>query len=127
MNFQHYLLEKVITGQKTQTRRIKKPGEKIWTAWENFNDCSYFVNTPKGHLKWMEGNTYAAAPGRGKCGQAHIKLLRIGQARACDISEADARAEGFASRDEFLAAWDAINGKGKREAAVWVLTFVRVQ
>ena len=39
------------------------------------------------------------------------------------ISEADARAEGLETVADFLATWDTINSKGKRESAVWVLKF----
>lgn len=51
--------------------------------------------------------------------------------RLQDISEVDARAEGFASREEFFALWDSINGKRTGCAVadnpwVWVVEFKRV-
>lgn len=118
MNFKPELLAKVLAGTKTQTRRIKKPGEELYLL----KGCDA-VHTPKMHLKWKSGNTYAAAPGRGKHGQGFIMIKHIRYEPVSAITEADARAEGFANRDEFFAAWDSINGKNKRDVWVWVISF----
>lgn len=124
MNFKPELLTKVLNEEKTQTRRIKKPGETCELQAHRSDTC---VLTGNNRLKWAVGREYAVAPGRGKHGQGRIKIRFIGEARACDISEGDARAEGFNSRAEFLEAWDAINGKGHREDPVWVIVFQLVK
>lgn len=44
-----------------------------------------------------------------------------------DISEEDARAEGFKSRADFLKAWDEIYGNVDNNPYVWVVEFQRVE
>jgi hypothetical protein len=125
MLFKPELLAKVLSGEKTQTRRMVKPGDVALNGFRNPMTPGYWIGvvTHNGRTKWQVFNTYAVCPGRGKVQQGRIFVRSIRQECAADITEADARAEGFANRDEFLAAWDAINGKGNRDASVWVLTF----
>lgn len=61
MQFQDTLIEKIITGEKTQTRRLVKPGEKlvIRNGWKT-------VLLPSGRIKWQVGRDYAVQNGRGK-------------------------------------------------------------
>jgi hypothetical protein len=110
-------IDEIITGTKTQTRRIVKEGERFL-----FDDDTYhhWVFTPAGRVKWQVGRDYAVCPGRGKpCvswnsiaptpmtdldpGWSHIEgiwiplRIRITDIRReplQDISEADAKAEG---------------------------------
>ncbi len=120
MNFKPFLLEKVLNGTKTQTRRLRKSNEY-------YHEGAVYTVIDRGvktvdRVKWRCGQDYAAAPGRAKCQQGRTgKIFEIRLERPSEISEADARAEGFANRQEFLDTWDTINGKGKRDLAVWVL------
>jgi len=120
VNFKPHLLAKVLSGEKTQTRRIAKANE----TWAD-ESCTAVVQSHNNRTrtKWSVDHTYAVAPGRSKHGQGFIELIALYLERAADISEADARAEGFETVADFLATWDTINGKGKRESAVWVLEF----
>ena len=145
MIFQH-TLEEVLSGKKTQTRRLVHPlhytrlnGGRAtvmravnatpdelaaWLEHRRKNVCSacdgyggiYF---PRGgfsmicgrcggrgtktecvppfetRVQWEIGRTYAVQPGRGKPAVARIRITNIRQERLCDITAADARAEGF--------------------------------
>lgn len=118
MIFQH-TLEPVLTGQKTQTRRLAKAGE---TAVYDADHALVEVRA-NGRVKYRVGGTYAVQPSRNMAAVARIRLLAIEQKRANDVSAAEARAEGYAHPDDFLAAWQAIHGTNKRSVPVWVLTF----
>jgi hypothetical protein len=132
MLFKPELLQKVIEGSKTQTRRLAKDDEGLLYGRVG-SICSdieeYIDSYPRHGVSYIKreryaiGKTYAACPGRGKTQLARIMITGIRCGVASNISEDDARAEGFASRDEFLQAWDTINGKGKRDTAVWILEF----
>jgi len=69
-------ISKIISGAKTQTRRIVKPGE-ILHGGPFTVDGTKFYETPRAvytgaipheRLKWMVGRDYAVSPGRGKPG-----------------------------------------------------------
>jgi hypothetical protein len=134
-----YTWEKVLAGQKTQTRRIKKPGETLWHR----NDGADFVTDGNGRKKWQVGKTYAVQPGRGKPGIGRIRITAILEERVQDITREDAVAEGCAawppSEDlngliigpvgDFMALWNSIHSGPTHWAAnpdLWVLEFERV-
>lgn len=110
-------INEIISGQKTQTRRLVKSGERL-----NMASLQNMVQTKTGRLKWQVGRDYAVQPGRGKPGvwwnsttrewdeyapmsrdgvadhwdSLRIRITDIRQKALHDIGEADARAEGCA-------------------------------
>lgn len=140
MIFKPELAQKVLTGEKTQTRRIVKPGE-WFSVLPNGSKAVFYE---EGRLKWITGESYAIQPGRTKAAIGRFKLLDIRRERVQDISESDAIAEGVELNhyycDEgtdsdptpihrcdpigkFLELFESINGKGALEKEVWVLVF----
>lgn len=89
MIFKPESIEKIPTGEKTQSRRIKKAGE-----WLYLSDDGSKIVFSGSRIKWKTGRVYAAQPGRGKKATSRFKLLDIRRERVKDISEADAIAEG---------------------------------
>jgi hypothetical protein len=114
-----YTWAKVITRQKTQTRRIIKPNESAIRG--RYNKITSVMSG--GRTKWRVGGSYAVQTGRGKAQVARVRLTRIRSERLSRIGQADAQAEGFASRQAFLQTWDTIHGADSREVRVWVLEF----
>ena len=114
-----YTWAKVIARQKTQTRRIVKPNESVIRG--RYNKITSVMNGSR--TKWRVGGSYAVQTGRGKGQIARVRLTRIRSERLSRIRQADAQAEGFASRQEFLQTWDTIHGADSREVRVWVLEF----
>lgn len=146
----------IIEGRKTQTRRVCKLNEVLigFKPGTHYAHCVAIANlvTPPGadipltklRLKWQRGRTYAVQPGRGKPAVARIRITDIRQERLQDISEDDARAEGYQPAPTVIAGlvpgmplawyeqvWRRINKrKGTRWAdnpLVWVLTFEAVR
>lgn len=106
MIFQH-TSDDVLNGDKTQTRRIIKPGEyamvRIYEGyeWQEAADADTWpfcdivsVHTSSGRVKWVVGKDYAVQPGRGKKAVGRIRVTRIWRERVQDITEDDAHAEG---------------------------------
>jgi hypothetical protein len=114
-----YTWPKVIARQKTQTRRIVKPNEVAIRG--RYNKITGVMSGNR--TKWRVGGSYAVQTGRGKEQIARVCLTRIRSERLSRISQADARAEGFANRQEFLQTWATIHGVDSREVRVWVLEF----
>ena len=133
-------VDAILSGSKTQTRRVVKPGEGMYKE--------ALALTAAGNVKWAVGRTYAVQPGRGLSGlmwienwaedttepdgtfstvpvykpnralftdngwrEFRIRITAIRQERLQDISEADAKAEGVADVEAYRALWQAINGK----------------
>jgi hypothetical protein len=108
LSFQPELLAKVLAGTKTQTRRVVKPGEQLWAQRDSRFNGGVF--TAKRRAKWREGHTVAVIPGRGKhaVGRVLIKEIRE-DLNVRNISVEDVQAEGFLTREMFLATWIALN------------------
>ncbi|MCA9912624.1 MAG: hypothetical protein KC496_04730 [Anaerolineae bacterium] len=122
-------IDEIASGNKTQTRRIVKPGE-----YENSDlNRIYEVRTPKRRLKWYVDGNYAVVSKRGaKTVRVNgiplrILLLSIRRERLQDITGADAQAEGVPDVQAYRQLWDSINTKkGTRwddNPDVWVLEF----
>jgi hypothetical protein len=100
MLFKADLLAKVLSGQKTQTRRI---GKKQYTV---------------GSIQPVS-NGYTKPAG-------YIKILKKYRQPLCCISEKEAKKEGFNSIDEFRQAWLKINGTYNPDQVVTVYEFTLV-
>lgn len=114
-----YTLDRVLSGKKTQTRRIAGSGERL--IERGGVPC---VVTAGGRVVYQVGRSYAVQPGRNDKAVARIRLTDIRQEALGTISDDDARAEGYPTRDGFLATWRSIYGEGfDLSRDVWVLTF----
>jgi hypothetical protein len=123
MLFKPELVAKILAGEKTQTRRVVKDGDERWPLAE-FSDSPISSVRRNGRCLWKAGRVYAVQPGRGKHAVARIRITAIRYCeRAGDISEADGRAEGFATVEEFRETYARINGVGAVERPCWALTF----
>jgi hypothetical protein len=98
MLFKRHLLTLVLQGRKTQTRRLHKHRLK-------------------------EGRTYPITDRWYSKPAAHIKILKVYQQRLGDITETEAKAEGFNTIEEFKQAWTQINGSWQPETTVTVYEF----
>jgi hypothetical protein len=54
---------------------------------------------------------------------AMLNVLRVWQEPIGDVSDDDARAEGYLKRDDFLAAFTRINGDVPLDEVVWCVEF----
>jgi len=115
MIFAH-TLNQVLGGQKQQTRRLVKPEEK-------FENNRYIIKTNL-RVLYEIGKTYAVQPNRGKKSVARILITGIRKEQVGSITHADAKAEGFISREDFLNTWRTIHGKDANlSREVWVFEF----
>jgi hypothetical protein len=113
-------LDLVLSGRKSQTRRIRKPHEYMNTTLQ----CVEATSEKGDRVVYQVGKTYAVQPGRAKKAVAYIVLRAVRDEPVEDISEADALAEGFDTREDFFATWHAIHGvNADLKRRVWVLTF----
>ncbi|MEO8609047.1 MAG: ASCH domain-containing protein [Chloroflexota bacterium] len=117
MIFAH-TLDKILCGEKRQTRRLVKPNEELFQA-----DLPVYVKSGK-RTVYQVGKSYAVQPNRGKKSVARIVLTGLRKESVKAISTEDALAEGFLSREDFFATWRTIHGKdADLQREVWVLEF----
>jgi hypothetical protein len=114
-----YTLERVLSGAKTATSRLVKPGESA----EYADDARIEAVKTHGRDKYRVGKIYAVQPSRNEPAVARIRLLGIKRQRVSETSAEEAKMEGFDSREAFFAQWRDIHGKDKLNAEVWLLTF----
>lgn len=104
------------TGQlKTQTRRLvldNWDNQQVREvaqyadgriAWVSRQDCRGAKE--RRMLRWLVGRDYAVQINRGVAAITRIRILEIRREDVRHISEADARAEGYASPLGFLFTW----------------------
>lgn len=110
MLFRPELIDKILCREKTQTRRLYKPGDILVDVQRGQHLVKY-VRDAKGRIRWEVGKTLALQPGRGKPGVGQrIRIVDIGlQEDVRYISDEDAQAEGFEDIWAFLRTWTAIN------------------
>lgn len=103
MIFKPEMVEKILAGEKTVTRRPAKTqmGDLVTatTRPEAQAACRYEV-----------GKTYAVQPGRGKKGVARIRVLDVDRYELDLIGDIDAAREGFGGWEEFRDYWRALYG-----------------
>ena len=131
MNFTPDMLELVLSGKKTQTRRPVKKGEKyvgLPYALGSPVHSIQMVKDTKGRLKWRVNNTYAICPGRGKPAVARMMITRIRCEPANAITSFDARAEGFENCHAFFDKLRSLYGSNvDLNSPYWAITFELVQ
>jgi hypothetical protein len=123
MIFKPKAIELIKAGLKTQTRRPVKPGE--WLSHPVPFDPRLEVVDRNHRSKWTVGHRYSLCPGRGAPRVGLMRLTGIRQEALGLISDGDAHAEGFESRNAFLEAWSLMYPKSQPEDLVWVLEFDR--
>lgn len=105
--FKPELIQKILAGEKTQTRRLRKSGDeytRTMTQGKHPERRVYQVYR-NNRLLWQCGKTYAVCPGRGKPQVARFKLQIMRWEDVRQISGANSRAEGFRNRLEFWLTW----------------------
>jgi hypothetical protein len=107
--FKPELAERILRGEKTQTRRI--PSDNPRSPW--FDAGRSF--TP--------GRTYAIQPGRSKPSVGRVEILAVSREVLGSIVPGDAEAEGFSNREEFFDYWRRLHGDIDLDAEVWALRF----
>jgi len=146
ISFTPELLVRVVSGSKIQTRRPVRPAglepEAIDPATCPFGVVrdriavlEKWSRTPDGAILYAMGcphdtprAPWKAARFMPRSATRHfLEVLFVRVEKLSSVSEADARAEGFESRDAFLQAWDAIYGEGDFRSGdnpcVWVIDF----
>jgi hypothetical protein len=121
MIFQH-TWEKVLSGEKTQTRRLVKRQDITGGSYKAGYRVSMTDGSPIGvhykpfrfdadgkylgpRRKWIPGRTYAVQPSRTEKGIARIRITGVRRQDVRRISQVDARAEGFSGPEQFLQLW----------------------
>ncbi len=114
-----YTWQSILDEKKTQTRRVIAANEIAIRAKHN----QIMAVISNGRLKWKVGQTYAVQIGRGKPEIARIQITRINSEQVTRISSADAKAEGFNSRQEFINIWKQIHGEDSLHQKIWIVNF----
>lgn len=137
------MVRAILSGEKTQTRRVIKPqyptsaikcpygvaGDLLWVR-ETFaeNDVLPLSARPPGEYIYRADSVHDMPR---RVSRIMLEITGIGVERVQDISEADAKAEGFSGIKEFLGLWNDINAKRGYgwgvNPFVWVVSFRRIE
>lgn len=117
MNFQAELAEKVMRGEKTVTRRMVSTNPN--SPWFAINRAF----RPPRAKGFEPGRDYAVCPGRGKSAIGRIRVKWVDALTLGKLGRIEAQAEGFATPEEFEAAWAKMHGGYFAGALVWRVEF----
>jgi len=109
VNFRPELAARVMTGEKTVTRRLVSDNPRSPWYWER---CALKV-----------GCDYAVCPGRGKTAIGRVLVTHVELRRLGHVHAAEAAREGFPSPADFEDAFAGINGSYNPDAKVWRIEF----
>jgi hypothetical protein len=110
VNFQPELAAKVMSGQKTVTRRATSDNPR--SPWWR-KACS---------LK--PGRDYAVCPGRGKHAIGRVRVHKVEKGLLADaLVKPEAYLEGFMTAQGFRRAWEGMHGSFDPDQLVWVVRF----
>ncbi len=104
MIFKPEMVEKILAGEKTATRR-----------------------PAKGQRRYSVGREYAVQPGRGKKAVGRIRIVVTVRERLDRILTCEAIEEGFESREAFFAYWRKLYPGSDLTELVDVYAFVLVR
>jgi hypothetical protein len=111
MIFRSELARLILRGEKTATRRA--------VVFDNPR-AMWRIEQP---WRYPVGKVFAVQPGRGADRVADARVTHRTLALLGHVLPRDARREGFGTRDEFVAAWRAINGAWRPYEKVHVVEF----
>lgn len=137
--FKAEMVRAILEGKKTQTRRIhsdmSKPrynvGETVYVgeAWVLGDDPTWDGEYPQQTILYKatdDVGEYRFNSGMfmpEKYSRIRLKITGVQKERICDISDADAIAEGFAGRADFWRYFAEISPNTPHSEQVWVYTF----
>ena len=98
MIFKRSLVQKILLGEKTQTRRVKP-------------------------YRYGPGSTVCIQDRWNEPARARVEITRVYRQRLGEISPEEIKAEGFRTLEEFKAAWIEIYGAWQPDQTVWVYEF----
>ena len=102
MQFKRMFVDKILKGEKTQTRRKK--------------------------ISWYKvGKIVPAQCGYRDKAFAKLRITDIREEFLCEISQADARKEGLKDVDEYIKVWEQINGEWDPNLWIYVIDFEKVK
>lgn len=119
MIFQH-TWEKVLSGEKTQTRRLVKLGDMPTfisaNTWRFHTDPKMGYSGVKNNNRWRWhiNQELAIQPGRGQKAIGRLRINYIRREDVREISVEDAKAEGFYERSDFITTWCQMHDKSLR-------------
>jgi hypothetical protein len=103
--FRPDLAAKVLSGEKTVTRRLASDNPR--SPWW------------RGGCALEPGRRYAVQPGRGRAALGRVEVAEAALEPLGHLTDAEARREGFPDALAFCDAWIAINGQYRPGALVW--------
>ena len=118
MQFKPEMVEAILAGRKTVTRRPADVYDRRFGPAGDYN-----LVERRGRVIYGKGRSYAVQPGRGKTGVARIQIDRLALGYLHEMKPSDAVAEGFADLNAFRKAWKAMYGVFDHDLLVYVIRF----
>ena len=109
MIFRPELVEKILAGEKTETRRLMSDNPR--SPWSS-ERCMY-----------RAGQRYSVQPGRGQRSVAQVEATAVLRGQLRTVTNDSAQAEGFFNLAEFRDYWTEMHGHFDPFAKVWVVRF----